>query len=55
MQLTGKKIALSDSDVTSIQQEKASENGDAASENNNVAGAFQVYCAFPRLLFIMYV
>lgn len=39
MQLTGKKVAVSDSDVTSIQQGKESEKADAASENNNVAGA----------------
>lgn len=45
MQLSGKKILASDSDVTSEEQEE----GDAASENNNVVGLIQVYCAFLRL------
>lgn len=50
MQLTGKKLATSDSDVTSEEQEEDSERGDATSENTNVVGLIQVYCAFLRLL-----
>jgi len=50
MQLTGKKIAISASDVTTDEKEEKSEKGDVASESNNAVGLLQVYCGFLRFL-----